>query len=171
MARFSAIYTTSGNYLHPSIVVHYKTVRNNNLLCKFIVLIQIIKWMSPYRDNKALPNPTRYFIFNFLIISFIFIENKCLSDAIWDLKREKKSSAKGEFELGSIVSKSMCFTIYATEADVKWVSFFSVDCPNHTLVGGVSVNSLCQQGGLFALSVNRHSVFLFICMTDKYELH
>ncbi len=24
-------------------------------------------------------------------------------------------------------------------------------------VGGASVNSLCQQGGLFALSVNRHS--------------
>ncbi len=39
-------------------------------------------------------NPTRYFIFNFLIISFIFIENKYLSDAIWDLKREKISSAK-----------------------------------------------------------------------------
>ncbi len=34
----------------------------------------------------------------------------------------------------------------------------SVDYPNHTLVGGVSVNSLCQQGGLFALSVNRHAV-------------
>ncbi len=31
-----------------------------------------------------------YFIFNFLIISFIFIENKCLYDAIWDLKRERK---------------------------------------------------------------------------------
>ncbi len=29
------------------------------------------------------PNPTRYFIFNLLIISFIFIENKCLSDVIW----------------------------------------------------------------------------------------
>ncbi len=28
------------------------------------------------------------------------------------------------------------------------------------LVGGVSVNGLCQQGGLFALSVNRHSVIL-----------
>ncbi len=27
-------------------------------------------------------------------------------------------------------------------------------------MGGVSVNSLCQQGGLFALSVNRHSVNL-----------
>ncbi len=30
--------------------------------------------------------------------------------------------------------------------------FFQVDYPNHTLVGEVSVNSLCQQGGLFALS-------------------
>ncbi len=26
-------------------------------------------------------------------------------------------------------------------------------------MGGVSVNSLCQQGGLFALSVNGHSDF------------
>ncbi len=37
IARPSAIYTrlliaNSGNYLHLSIVVHYKTVRNNNLL-------------------------------------------------------------------------------------------------------------------------------------------
>ncbi len=51
------------------------------------------------------PNPTRYFIFNFLVISFIFIENKCFSDVIWNLKREKKSSPKGRFELGSIASK------------------------------------------------------------------
>ncbi len=29
-------------------------------------------------------------------------------------------------------------------------------------MGGVRVNSLCQQGGLFALSVNRHSVFLIL---------
>ncbi len=39
-----------------------------------------------------------------------------------------------------------------------------------TLVGGVSVNSLCQQDRLFALSVNRHSV---ICLSQqllqKYE--
>ncbi len=40
------------------------------------------------------PNPTRYFIFNFLIISFIFIENECLYDAIWDLKRERKKKAR-----------------------------------------------------------------------------
>ncbi len=40
------------------------------------------------------PNPRRYFIFNFMIISFIFIKNKCLSDVIWDLKREKKVRQK-----------------------------------------------------------------------------
>jgi len=65
----------SANYLHLSILVHYKTVRNNNLM---YILIQIIKWMSPYWDNKALPTPTvtlpESFICNFLVISFIFIE-------------------------------------------------------------------------------------------------
>ncbi len=76
-------------------------------------------------------------------------------------EREKKSSAKGGFKLGSIASKCMRLTIYATETDVKQPSFFSLDYTNHMLVGGVSVNSLCQQGGLFALSVNRHSVNLF----------
>ncbi len=30
------------------------------------------------------------------------------------------------------------------------------------LVGGASVNSLCQQGGPFALSVNRHTVIVYI---------
>ncbi len=83
--------------------------------------------MPPYWDNKALPTPTLTlpdtFIFNFFIISLIFIENKCLSDAIWDLKREKKSLAKGGFELGSIASKS----IYTTETDAELLSFFSVD--------------------------------------------
>ncbi len=54
--------------------------------------------MPPYWDNKALPTPTLTlpdtFILNFLIISFIFIENNCLSDAICDLKREKKKFGK-----------------------------------------------------------------------------
>ncbi len=40
---------------------------------------------SPY----TCPNPTLYIICNFLIISFIIIENKCLSDVIWDLIREE----------------------------------------------------------------------------------
>ncbi len=45
-------------------------------------------------------------------------------------------------------------------------------------MGGISVNSLCQQDGLFALSVNRHSV-IFIELTkteqcifsSKHALH
>ncbi len=74
--------------------------------------------MPPYWDNKALPNPTRYFNFNFFIISFIFIENKCLSDAIWDLKREKKKFGKRRIRTRSIMSKSMHLTIYVTETDV-----------------------------------------------------
>ncbi len=69
----------------------------------------------------------------------------------------KKSSAKGEFELRSITSRSMRLTIYATENDDQLEPVFSVECPNHTLGAGVSVKSLSQQGGLFALSVNRHS--------------
>ncbi len=41
--------------------------------------------MPPYWDNKALPTQTLtltlpYIICNFLIFSFIFIENKCFSD-------------------------------------------------------------------------------------------
>ncbi len=87
--------------------------------------------MPPYWDNKALPTPTLTlpdtFIFYFLIISFISIENKCLSDAIWDLKRNKKKFGKRRFELGSIASKSMRLTIYATETDAELASFFCVD--------------------------------------------
>ncbi len=81
----------------------------------------------------------------------------------YEILKGEKSLAKGRFELGSIASKSMHLTIYATETNVKLASFFSVDYPNHKLVGRVSVNSLCQQGRIFALSVNRHSVlFLYI---------
>ncbi len=77
-------------------------------------------------------------------------------------EKGEKSSAKGGFELGSIASKNTRLTIYTTETDVKQASFLSVDYLNHTLVGGVSVNSLCQQGRLFALSVNRHSVLIMV---------
>ncbi len=66
---------------------------------------------------------------------------------IW--KGWKKVSQKAGSR--SIASNSMRFTIYTTETDGEWASFFSVDYPNHTLAGGVSVNSLCQQG------INRHA--------------
>ncbi len=60
--------------------------------------------MPPTINNKALPNPTQCFIFNFLIISLISIENKCLYDAIRYLKREK---IKDGIEPGSIASKDI----------------------------------------------------------------
>ncbi len=40
--------------------------------------------MPPYWDNKALPH-------NFLIISFIFIEDKCFSDVIWNFEKGEKT--------------------------------------------------------------------------------
>ncbi len=54
-----------------------------------IIWIQIIKWMPPYCDKSppyTYPNPTRYFIFNFLIMSFIFLTNAFL---MWFEKGEK----------------------------------------------------------------------------------
>ncbi len=59
------------------------------------------------KTSLRYPNPTRYFIFNLLINSFIFIKNKCflMWSEIW--KREKKSSSKGGFEPGSIASKGV----------------------------------------------------------------
>ncbi len=68
------------------------------------------------------------YLFNLLIIiSFIFIENKCLSDVIWDLKREKIFFfflQTVDSNLGQSHKKhyGTCFNIYATgEADV-WQS-------------------------------------------------
>ncbi len=60
-----------------------------------------------------------------------------------NFEKGEKSSAKGRFKLKSIASN---LTTYAAETIVKRASFFSDDYPNHTLVGGVSANSLCQQG-------------------------
>ncbi len=77
-----------------------------------------------------------------------------------DLKFEKGRNkfAKRRIRPGSMTPR---FTICAAGADDWWWSFVILKS-NHMLVSGVSVNSLCQQGGLFALSVNRHSVFINI---------
>ncbi len=52
----------------------------------------------PLWDNKALPTPnpnlnTREAC-NLLLFNFIFVENKCLSDVICDVKREKNECGK-----------------------------------------------------------------------------
>uniref|UniRef100_A0A671PR30 Arrestin C-terminal-like domain-containing protein n=1 Tax=Sinocyclocheilus anshuiensis TaxID=1608454 RepID=A0A671PR30_9TELE len=57
---------------------------------RFPVVILPPEQQFPPYPPYTYPNPTRYFIFNFLIISLIFIENKCLYDVIRDLKREGK---------------------------------------------------------------------------------
>ncbi len=68
--------------------------------------------MPPHWVNKALP-ATRYFILNFLIIS-IFIENKCLSDAMWDLKKREKRWIQTQVDC---VNKHVPY-IYTTETDI-----------------------------------------------------
>ncbi len=59
-----------------------------------IFFIKIIKWIPPYWDNKALPQ-------NFLIIYFIYIENKCFSDVIRNFEKgEKKLCQKADSNPG-----------------------------------------------------------------------
>ncbi len=89
------------------------------------------------------------------MIDLFFIENKCLYNEIQDLKREGNKVQEGGFELGSIASKRPWHTLYLPLELMNYPLFYNVDYPNHTLVGGVTVNSLCQQGGLIALSVNK----------------
>ncbi len=95
---FILLIANSGNYLHLSIVVHYKIVRTNNVLSVNIVLIKIrllkgCHLIGTIKHSIHLyPNPTLY--------------------EIW---KGRKSLAKGRFELGSITSRSTSHTIYTTE--------------------------------------------------------
>ncbi len=78
--------------------------------------------LPPYWD-KALPTltlnlPDTLFSTFWLFLYFLLKINAFPMRR--DLKREKKSLAKGRLEL---VSKYACLTIYATETDVKWVIF------------------------------------------------
>ncbi len=61
---------------------------------QIIILIQIIKWMPPYWDNKALPTPTLTLpdtLFStFWLFPSFFIENKCPSDVMGDKKKSGK---------------------------------------------------------------------------------
>ncbi len=70
------------------------------------------------------PNPSQYFIFNFLIISLISIENKCLSDAMWDLKREKKVRQKAGSNSGQSRQNARALS---TPLKLMWIKgLFSV---------------------------------------------
>ncbi len=93
------------------------------------------------------PNPNQYFILKMLIISFIFIENKCLSDAIWDLKKGEKKLAKRRIRTRvERVKKSATHALSSVPLQSPSVSVFcNLHQPNPTLVGRVSGNSLCHQ--------------------------
>ncbi len=70
-------------------------------------------------DNKALPH-------NCLIISLIFIENKCFSGGIWNLKREKKNFANMRIRTQvALYAKVYAAHILASASrtDIKRLSF------------------------------------------------
>ncbi len=97
---------------------------------------------------KALPTPTRYFIFNLFPSSFFFFLNRL--NALYEIWKGRK---KVRLKVGSNSGRSrqnVNALPSVTVTDTNLMFFiFSVDEANHTLVGGVSINSLCQQGGLF----------------------
>ncbi len=61
---------------------------------QILILIQIIKSMPPYWDNKALPTPTLtlpYILFStFWLFSLSLLKNKCFSDCNLEFEKEKK---------------------------------------------------------------------------------
>ncbi len=132
---------------------------NNYVLSVNYNLIQIIKWMPPYWYNKALPTPTLT-LPDTLFSTFWLFPLRC--DMRFE-KGEKKVWQKASSNQGR--SRQKHYGMRFTTAPLKLRThsrFLNVDYPNHTLVGGVRVNSLCQQGGLFALSVNRHSEYIIL---------
>ncbi len=83
--------------------------------------------MPHYWDNKALPTPTLSDTYFQLFDYFLnFIDNKCLSDVIWDLKREKKKKSlqKADSNSGQSHQKDYGtrFTNYATGSFVMLTS-------------------------------------------------
>ncbi len=79
------------------------------------------------------------------------------------------SLPKGGFELGLITSKNFitCLTPYVTATVNKHASFVIMSVPTrHWRVQLL----LCQQGGLFSLSVNRHSLFGTIFVGDIEQI-
>ncbi len=100
---------------------------------------------------------------NNLFLLFIQWWNQA-SILFWcDLKIENKKFAKRRIGIQLDRVKMSTTHIFYHLQHQSWqqlIVFCNVDQPNHTLLGGVGENSLCHQVGLFALSVNRHSVYV-----------
>ncbi len=133
-------------------------------------LILIIKRMPPYWVNKALPTPILTLpdtLFSTFWLFPLFYRKKMpfRCDMKFE-KGEKKVCQKMDSNPGWSHQKAHApyhlfySGFYTTETDYCPASFCSIDWPDHSLVGWVSVNSLSQQGWLFVLSVNRQSINL-----------
>ncbi len=116
--------------------------------------------MPPYWDNKALPTPTltlpdTLFSTFWLFPSFLLKINAFpMRYEIW--KERKKVRQKAGSNSGR--SRQKAYALPSMPLTLMLKCLFLVLTIPISLVGRVSVNSLCQQGGLFALSVNRHSL-------------
>ncbi len=94
----------------------------------------------------------------------------------YEIWKGKKKFAKRRIRIRvDHVKMSMTHILPSHHWSWWWaIVFYNLDQPNHALMGGVNVNSLYQQGGLFALIVNRHSVIghlllLTSVVKTKYE--
>ncbi len=93
---FILLSANSKNYLHLSIVVHYKTVPNNNVLSVNYSFIQIRLLNECHLIGTIKPSPptiTLYAILYFQLFDYFlhFYGNEMPFRCICDLKREKKS--------------------------------------------------------------------------------
>ncbi len=119
--------------------------------------------MPPYWVNKALPTPSltlpgTLFSTCWLFHSFLLRINAFpMWYEIWK-GRKKRFGKRWVWTRLDCIKKHAPYQLHHWTDDWQMSFIISVDCPNHTLVGGVSVTSLSQQGGLFALSVIRHSI-------------
>ncbi len=152
---FILLRSISGRYLHLSIVVQYKTVCNNyiiNIECKLYIYLKLLNGcclIGTIKPSLNLPLPktpkhpwdTLFYIYiNTYIINAFLIRY-----VMW--KGRRANSAKGRYKLRLIVSKSHCYALYHLRHCSCCIAgvFCSVVLPNHTFVGRVSVNILCQQ--------------------------
>lgn len=82
-------------------------------------------------------------------------------------KGRRMNSEKGGFELELVMSKAnaIYLIIHATDPVISWISIVILSGSIWQLVGGVSVNSICQQDRLFAVSLNN-----IVEKKDEYSL-
>ncbi len=93
--------------------------------------------MPPYWDNKAFSTPTRYFIFNFLLIDLIFIEIKIIF-LMWFEKGEKKFANRQIRTWVDLVKMSMTRNLPSAPLELITADGLLWFWPSQSHVGGQS---------------------------------